>query len=140
MSKTDSKTSPTVPTSAKRIETAPATRSKVLVSLARRPVCRRYLSAMNAASRKKVVMTQPAIKSGLRFSAPMSEMNLPVVSQRPKARAKETDAMVWPGSSDANSGKPCVAQLMNMPNSIPNRQPVNWNADGAAHPAILPLR
>ena len=66
--------SPAVPATAKTTERAEQTFSAVPRFLARRPVWRSQRSEAKERSRKTVVTQQPAMKSGLRPWAPMSDI------------------------------------------------------------------
>lgn len=56
------------------LESAESDLSTALVFLAKRPVCRKYLSAAKDRSRKTVVTQQPAMKRGFNPCAPMSDI------------------------------------------------------------------
>lgn len=74
VSKILSKIKPAVPMIANTMDNPLRTFSVTVVFLAKRPRCRSHLSDTKAKSRKMVVTTDPAMKSGLSFSAPTSEM------------------------------------------------------------------
>ncbi len=65
---------PTVPTTAKTSDRQDSTVSTFVTFLASSPRCRSHLSAKKARSRKTVVTQQPAVKRGLRLSAPTSDI------------------------------------------------------------------
>jgi hypothetical protein len=65
---------PMVPIKAKNMLSPLKTFSIVDVFAARRPRCRSHRSERNEMSRKIVVTQEPAMKRGLRLSAPTSEM------------------------------------------------------------------
>ena len=74
MSKIDKRMRPAVPAIPKTMASAESTFSAVEVFLTSRPVCRSQRSEAKARSRNTVVTQQPAMKSGFRPSAPISEM------------------------------------------------------------------
>jgi hypothetical protein len=74
VSKILSSINPAVPNTAKAMLNPLIVFWKALVLGTKLPECRRYLSEMNDASRKIVVTTEPAMKSGFRDCAPTSEM------------------------------------------------------------------
>jgi hypothetical protein len=74
VSKIESRIRPAVPIRAKTRLKPLRTFSIVVVFLANRPRCRSHLSERKERSRKTVVTQAPAMKSGLRVSAPTSEM------------------------------------------------------------------
>ena len=74
VSKILSSINPAVPSTAKTMLNPLIAFWKMLVFGTRAPECRKHLSEMNEASRKIVVTTEPAMKSGFRDCAPTSEM------------------------------------------------------------------